>query len=434
MANPDNIVAVSITVQDAAVTQAGFGTPLIMTHQAAFGPELVRSYSSIAAMTAADFAAGDPAVLAATAIFAQNPKVSAVKVGRMTSTVQAQARVMTPAVVQDNTDYTVTINGTAFTIDSGSSATATSIATALHTAINGGSEPVTSVDNTGSFTVTADVAGTPFSLRHTMNLLTQDDTTLASGDLAQDYADIKAEDNDFYGVVLAEPSTLDNIALAALVEADRKILGVQTADSDVLSDTAGNIGEVFHDAGRERTFVLWSMDDLEYAAAAWIGRQFPKSPGESTWAFKSLTGVTVDVLTDTQIGNLENNDVNHYTSTKGLSMALQGTLASGRFIDIQRGIDWLTVRMQERILQLLANSDKVPFTTLGIGALENEVRAQLQEAVSNSVITTGYTVTPPAIDDISDTDKANRVLGDLDFSATLAGAIHQVTIAGSVSV
>ena len=82
----------------------------------------------------------------------------------------------------------------------------------------------------------------------------------------------------------------------------------------------------------------------------------------------------------------------------------------------------------------MANSDKIPFTQSGITALENEVRAQLEEAVANSVITTGYTVTPPAVDDVSATDKANRILGDLDFSATLAGAIHTVIINGSVSV
>lgn len=434
MANPDNIVTVNITVQDAAVSQAGFGTPLILTHDAPFGPDLVRSYSSTAAMVADGFSATGEAVLAATAILAQNPKVTAVKVGRRTSSAVAQTRILTVADVQDSTEYSVTINGTEFTFTSDASATNLEIAAGLDAAINAGTEPVTSTDNLdGTFTLVADVAGTAFGLTHSVGLLTQDDTTADAG-VAADYAAVKLADNDFYGIVLTANSTLEAVALAAAVEADRKIFGAQTSDSDVLADTAGNLGETLEAAGYNRTYLIYSGDNFDFAQAAWMGKQFPKSPGESTWAFKSLAGVTVDTLTDTQIGNLEANDVNHYTQTKGLSMTLQGTMASGRFIDITRGIDWLTARMQERIIQLLANSDKIPFTQSGITALENEVRAQLQEAVSNSVITDGYTVSPPAVENVSATDKANRILGDLDFSATLAGAIHTVIINGSVSV
>lgn len=437
MANPDNIVSVDVTIADAAVTAAGFGTPLVMTYEAAFGPELVRTYSSTTAMTTDGFDPNGAAVQAVTAILAQNPKVSSVKVGRRTSTPQAQTRVLTVAQVYDSTEYTVTINGTAFTFTSDASATNLEIAAGLDALINAGAEPVTSTDNLdGTFTLVADVAGTAFGLSHSVGLITQDDTTTATGGdgIVGDYDDIKEEDNDFYGIIVAESSSADIVLLAASVEADRKILGVQCSDSDILADTGGNVAETLHDAGYHHTYLMWSMDNFEFANAAWMGKQFPKDPGSATWAFKSLSGVTIDTLTDTELGNLEANDANHYTSTKGLSMTLQGTMASGRFIDIQRGIDWLTVRMQERILNLLANSDKIPFTAGGITALENEVRAQLEEAVGNNVITTGYTVTPPAIEDVSTTDKAQRVLGDLDFAATLSGAIHQIQIAGTVSV
>jgi hypothetical protein len=434
MANPDNIVTVNITIQDAAVSQAGFGTPMILTHETAFGPELVRSYGSTTAMVTDGHSASGSTVAAATAIFAQNPKVPTIKVGNRGSTATAQTRIMTVAVVADDTDYTVTINGTAFTVDSGSSATAVSIAALLDAAINAGSEPVTSTDNLdGTFDLVADAAGTLFGLSHTMGLITQDDTSLEDG-IATDYAAVKAEDDDFYGVLMTSASTLEIVALAAAVEADRKIFLAQTSDSDVLSDTAGNVAETLNTAGYNRTSLIWNLDNFSYAQAAWMGRLFPKNPGEATWAFKSLAGVSFDVLSDTQISNLEASEANHYTRTKGLSMTLQGTMASGRFIDITRGIDWLTVRMQERILQLLANSDKIPYTQSGITALENEVRAQLAEAASNNVITENFTVTPPNVDDVSAANKAARVLGDLDFSATLAGAIHSVTINGSVSV
>lgn len=437
MANPDNIVTVNVTIQDAAVTQAGFGTPMIMTHELVHGPNLVESYSSATAMVTAGFDAAGATVAVATAVLSQNPKVTSVKVGNRLSTPSAMTRKITVANVYNSEPYTITINGTAFTFTSDATATNLEIATGLHNLINAGAEPVTSTDNAdGTITLVADVVTDLFSLTHTMGHLTQDDLTAlpSAGSVAADYAAIKAEDDDFYGVLMTSAATLEIPVLAALVESDRKIYIAQTSDSDVLSDTGGNIAETLETAGYNRTALIWNLDNFDYANAAWMGRLFPKRPGEATWAFKTLAGVSYDVLSDTQIDNIEDNDANHYTQTKGLSMTLQGTMSSGRFIDITRGMDWLVVRMQERIIQLLANSDKIPYTQSGITALENEVRAQLSEAVKYNVITSDFSVTPPSIDDISAADKANRVLGDLDFSATLAGAIHSVTINGSVSV
>lgn len=434
MANPDNIVTVNITVQDASVTQTGFGTPMILTHEAAFGPELVRSYGSVTAMTTDGHAAAGATVAAATAIFAQNPKVPTLKVGRRTSTPTAMTRIMTVATVNNSTLYTVTLSGTAFTFTSDASATAAEIALGLDAAINAGTVPVTSTDNLdGTFDLVEDVAGTIFGLSHDVGQITQDDTTAEAG-IAADYAAVKAEDNDFFGVMMTSSATLEIVALATAVGADRKIFIAQSADSDILSDTAGNLFETLNVAGHNRTAGIFNQDNFDYANAAWMGRQFPKDPGSSTWAFKDLTGVALDALSDTQISNIESNEGNHFTLTKGLRFTLQGTMASGRFIDIQRGIDWLTVRMQERLLQLLANAEKVPFTQPGITSLENEVRAQLAEAVTKGVITDTFTVTPPLVGNVSSTDKANRVLNNLDFTATLQGAIHQVTVNGNVSL
>jgi hypothetical protein len=433
MANPDNIVTVNISIADAAVSKTGFGTPLIMTHEAPYTPELVREYTATADMVTDGFAAAGATVAAATAILAQNPKVTSLKVGIRGSTASAMTRIMTVATAMDDTDYTVTINGTAFTIDSGSSATVITIAAALVAAINAGSEPVTATDNLdGTFDLVEDTAGTIFGLTHTLNLITQDDTTTDAG-VAADYAAIKAEDNDFYAVFMTSSSTLEIAALAAAVEADTKIFVAQTADSDCLADTAGNLAETLEVAGYNRTALLWNMDNLEYANGAWCGLQLSKNPGSSTWAFKSLSGVSTDALSNTQISNLESNDCNHYTVTKGLSWVLQGTMASGRFIDITRGIDWLEAEIQDAALNLKANSEKIPYTQVGVTALENVLRGALQSGVSNDVINRDYTITAPIASEQSTADRVARTLDSIDFTATLAGAIHKVTINGTVS-
>lgn len=438
MANVDSIVTINIVVQDSAVSEPGFGIPMVMTHESPFGPELVRSYSATADMVADGFSATGATVAAVTAILAQNPKVVEVKVGRRTSTATAQTRVMTVATALDNTDYTVTINGVAFTFDSGVAPTPITIALGLDALINAGGEPVSSTDNLdGTFDLIADVVGDLFGLTHSVSIITQDDTSLEDG-IAADYAAIKLEDDDFYGVTMTSGATLEAEALAAVVEADRKIFGFNSADSDILSNTAGNLFETLATAAYNRTLVIFSQDNFDYAAAAWIGNRFPIDPGSSTWAFKTLAGVSVDPLNNTQINNIETNDGNHYTATAGVNITLQGTMASGRFIDITRGIDWLHARLQTRLFGVFVNTPKVPYTNSGVTLMESEVNAQMLESINRDVLAANPapTVTVPDVLDssqVSANDKATRTLPAVEFSGTLSGAIHNMTVNGSVS-
>ena len=75
-----------------------------------------------------------------------------------------QLELVTVALAENATTYTITINGTAFDFLSDGSATKTEISAGLHAAIAGGSEPVTSVDLTESLTIQANVAGVAFTI------------------------------------------------------------------------------------------------------------------------------------------------------------------------------------------------------------------------------------------------------------------------------
>lgn len=77
------------------------------------------------------------------------------------------AKVVTCTVdtIVDSTDYTCTINGTIFTYNSGSGATALSIVDGIVNEILGGSELITVVDNLdGTYTITSSIEGTDFTL------------------------------------------------------------------------------------------------------------------------------------------------------------------------------------------------------------------------------------------------------------------------------
>ena len=111
-------------------------------------------------------------------------------------------------------------------------------------------------------------------------------------------------------------------------------------------------------------------------------------------------------------------------------------MAQGEFIDIVRGVDWLTSRIQEFVYSVLVNSNKVPYTDSGIAAIEAEIRRALQLGIGNNFIANdpAPTVTVPKSTNVPSNDKAQRILRNVKFQATLAGAIHAVNITGTVTV
>jgi hypothetical protein len=435
MSQLDTIVQVTITVQDTAVTQAGFGLPMVMDYHTNW-LDRTRLYSSTDAMVSDGFNATDPAVVAVGKILGQNPKLGQVMIGRRDNATDMKIIVTVLASPPADTDFVVTLNGTAFTFDSGATPTPASVALGLVGAINGGSEPVTATDNTdGTFDLDADVAGDLFTLEVDRTLMSQDDQTPDAG-AAADYAAIKADTDDFYGVLMTSNATLEIAALAAAVESDRKIFLAQSADDDIPAGTGGNLGDTLDTAGYNRTALSYHPKPHQYLGHGWVGKLFPNNPGEATWKFKDVTGVDVVELSDTEVTNLDGDHVNHFMEISGARITREGWAASGRYLDVTRGIDWLHARMQERILSLLVNVKKVPFTDSGIALVEKEIRAQLQEGISRGVLAADPepTVTVPLAASVSTANKAARLLPDMQFSATLAGAIHKVVIAGTVSV
>ena len=71
----------------------------------------------------------------------------------------------------------------------------------------------------------------------------------------------------------------------------------------------------------------------------------------------------------------------------------------------------------------------------GIAILVAETRAQLNEGVRVNLFdsTPKPTVTAPRALDVDSTDRTNRNLPSLAFSAKLAGAIQSLTVSGTVS-
>lgn len=428
-----DIVNVTITRATATVSQVGFGTVNILGTNKAFIP-LIKFYADQTEVLA-DFSSTDPEAIAASDAFAQSPRVTQIAISRRET---SDVTTITIDVAVDNTNYTCTINGTAFTIDSGGSATVDSIALALITAINAGSEPITAATATSPYTLTADVVGIAYSVTVDISQSMAFTTTQTIGD---DLAAINEADSDWYGLVLTSRNKADVLAAADWTEGEIKLFGTASDDVDIKDTTDAadttTIAAVFKANSYARSFIFYhALAATEFADSALLGKILPFDPGSYTAKFKTLSSITVDKLSTTQQKNILDKNANVYVTVSSNNIVCDSTVSEPEFIDTIVFVDWLTARMSERIFLLFLNTLKVPYTDSGIALIEAEIVAQLQDGQAVGGIATDppFIVTVPLAADVSPVDKAARQLTGVSFIATLAGAIHSVTINGTVEV
>lgn len=438
----EGIIKVSISRDSTPVRLASFGIPLIFGASKVFN-ERSKAYDSADEMILDGFLETDAEYIAASKYFSQNPRVDSIMVGRRT----VDNVVITVSNVVLNIDYNCTINGTAFVFDSGGTPTAITIAAGLVSAINLGSEPVTATDNSdGTYDLDADVVGTPY----TVSVDTDQTVTkpyVPADTIVDDIIAVKAHDNTWYLINEMLQDSAEELELAAWVETENKLFGLTSddnniVDQDVATDTT-SIAALLKSGEYDRTFVAyWNADYLkvsdignnQYLDAAWSGVQLPKDPGASTWCYKTIKAFQALTLNSLQAKNATDKSANLYLITGADGRTRFGTVASGEYIDIMRGIDWLTARLQEQVFILLATREKVPYNDAGIAAVEVVVKAVLDQAVTAGLLEPDYTVTVPRVKDVNPVDRANRVLKGIEFRAVPTGAIQIVEIQGEVSV
>ena len=320
-----------------------------------------------------------------------------------------------------------------------------------------------SVSWDGMISISPTVASTFFRLWVGENLATNFGL---SGTMAANLAAIEAEDaSGWYSVSLAhqwhpavspaETETQEDLTvkLAKEIEARRKIFLQASSDTDIVNltlaaddVTTGSVARQVQDRAYARTAILYSAqanDDRDdpYADAAWQGSRLPTDPGRETWWGAKLKGVSADALSATQRANALAKKANIYTPFTAdgtVSIVENGTMADGTFIDVIRLIDAIyqevLLSVGETLITPAAPMFKIPYTQGGLDAIENSIRKALDKFTGPDRGLSSYTVDVPDIDEISDTDKANRVITGITFVGFLSGAAQGVVIQGTVTV
>jgi hypothetical protein len=353
MSDLDRIVEVVISRQTQAVSQTGFGVPLISdefaTSKTTPAFSRYRTYTSLEEMISEGWVTGDAIYQKAAKILAQNPKVSKFAVGRR---------------------------------DSGDADWATALGA------------------------------------------------------------IQTENADWYTFSIVpdqtSPATIiaDTLQAAAWAETQKKIFFGSSIDTDIYdSGVTSDIASQLKALNYDRSVTFFHATANEYIEDAAVGEALPFDPGSQTWAYKTLTGVAADQLSSSQKQAVLDKNANTYTTVSGVSITEQGQVASGEFIDIIRGIDWVQSRLQEAVFSELVNKRKIPYTDAGITLIQGTVEGVLNEAVRLGILQAdSVVVTVPKYADIPQNDRINRHLPDVKFTALLEGAIHTVKINGTVTV
>ena len=250
---------------------------------------------------------------------------------------------------------------------------------------------------------------------------------------------IANENNDWYGVVVDQAMVANFADVASWVETAKKFAIFWITDVNAYdASKATDLASVLKLANRNRSAVVWHATPTggaDYPDAAWMGEGFPYEPGTSTWAYKTLNGVTPDTLLASQETALNGKNCNYYTTVGGVSITQEGKVASGEYIDIIIGTDWIEARLREAVYSALVNNRKIPYDDTGIAMIEGLVKGVLNEAASKGILQAdSIAVTVPKYADIPQADKLARKLPDVKFSALYQGAIHSVTINGTISV
>lgn len=442
-----DIVQIDITRETARITRVGFGTPLILGEHFHF-EDRVRSYNDPADMLDDGFETTDPHYKAALALMAQALSPTLFKIGRKLADV--------------NSNQTITFTGTAsagtWTVDLGAVTSgainwdddAAAVEIVLEAMANITSVTVTGTMATG-FTIEFDGAdaATDFDTFTAVDVSSLTGITAATvtvnqfGSAVETWtvalAAIIAADDDWYCLLITSNADQDIEDMADAIEATTslKIFIADSAEADIIAAPLTDIVSVLKAKSLDRTAVMYhTLAGTEYPAAGWAGGQLPADPGSITWKFKEIKLVTFDSLTTNAVTIMLGKNANFYEQVAGSNRVMSNAVVvGGEYIDVIRGVDWLGQRMAERIFVVLINAPKVPFTNQGIGLIEAEVRAQLEEGVTKGVLRPNtLIINVPDISEVSVADKGNREFNDITFSAELAGAIHKVKVVGKVTL
>ena len=448
MATFSPIVEINIGLNTVASTREGFGIPLNMSYHNAW-EDSYRVYGSIAGV-AEDFDVQSSTYKSASVMFAQTPTVVQYIIGRLETAPLLSIEGLAEGVTYDITmetfldgvstqtgsaSITVTVGMTELTVLEQIEVALGTTITGLQASFSGGA-PATDFMSLDHATETLVITAKTDNL-----IVSGGASVLNAQDPVQAVQDLMDFNSDWYFLTHDADST-HAIEIAEYIEGTKKMFfcNLRTADEYGAIDPAlPTIGEELMALNLDRTVTFHNQGEAT-PANGWIGYNAPYDAGSVTWANNTLNALeaskttTGGKLSATMKTNLLARNINYIDSDAGIDFTRTGINVNGEWIDTIRGRDWLAMEMERSLIDLLVNQKggKVKFTDAGINQVRSVMEGVLTQGVTNDFLES-YTTSFPRAIDIPFAEKQSRVLSGISFVGYLAGAIHEVTVEGSLT-
>ena len=290
---------------------------------------------------------------------------------------------------------------------------------------------------TDTLTVTATSAGGWFSVGVIRPQDLAIKQTHADPGIAADLDANLLENPNWYALITLFNSKAYVLAAAAWVEANQKVYIPDVNETEAITVAFGSgtdTGQSIHASAYSRSMCAYHPIPAQFFAASWFGRVLPIDAGSETWNDKTLAGPQPVALTGTHRANLIARNMNSYQVVAGLNKTFSGKCGDGEFFDTIRGLDWFQDDCSKSIYEVISGADKVAYEDSGIATVEGALRGSIKRAEARKIFAKGQsTIIVPLASSISSSDKANRILTGLSFTAVLSGAIQTVLVTGVVT-
>lgn len=250
--------------------------------------------------------------------------------------------------------------------------------------------------------------------------ITWDDVTGQATDLVAALNEIVDKNGDWFHLVCTENSSEIVSALADWADANDKMYWTTTQNLEQVS-TMEN----------ENTVVMYHDKDDAYVAEGLATYAATTDPGEITFKFKTVNGVSEANITSTELSQLHENGGFSYVRKMGVLQTTEGKTTSGEYIDVVLGAYFLKFKIEEGMMYLAINSKKIPYDNRGIGAIVSVIDKVFKQGVRQNIILQDddgngvYEITALTRGEVPTNDVANRNYNGAQGEAKLAGAIHE---------
>ncbi len=479
-----DVVQVTILVAPTPPTAPGFNTKLIIGTNSLLLEERIRTYTQLLGGVDADFNSTTQEYKEAAAHFGQTPAPSVLLIGNRYTTAQAGKLRGSSGVSADfnaylgvtNGGFDIAIDGNNHAItalDLSGAASMSAIAALIQTKLAAAvasttctwtgthfvvTSPTTGIASIIGYAVAPTGGGSPTDASTILGFTVASGALAVAGIALESMADTISASRLFnpgwYGLGLTSAASTQDVKDAmAAAEAAKFMFFETSSDANTpLSASTSDLAFYAKNLGYTHTACFYDPANPAYLSDSAMARLFIvdfTQPNSITTLFgKQAPGFAPSVLNETQRLNLDAKKCNYYTNVGSFPMFMQGTVASGRFIDEVIGLDWLKATVEtDNFTAMVESTTGIPNTDEGASVFVHATEGSLGKAVkvgllapgrwqgqpigeikTGDFLPKGYYVFAGAVADQSAQDRADRKAPPITAIGIGAGAIQHVNI------